>query len=65
MPIAAPIPALTPLEIPDEDDVLFSMCVFAVGLAEVLAEVDEVEVVDVSDCETVLELEGGMAVNAN
>jgi hypothetical protein len=65
MPIAAPIPALTPLEIPDDDAVLFSVFVFAVGLAEVLVEVDEVEDVDVSDCETVLELVGGMAVNAN
>jgi hypothetical protein len=64
MPIAAPIPALTPLDSPDEDT-LFSVFVFAVGLVEVLAEVDVAEVVDVSDCETVLELVEEMAVNAN
>jgi hypothetical protein len=55
MPTAAPIPALTPLESPD-GDVLFSVFVFAVGLVEVLAEVDVAAEVDVSDCETVLEL---------
>jgi hypothetical protein len=65
MPTAAPIPALTPGESPDEDETSSFAFVTAVGLIEVVAEVEVAAAVDVSDCETVLELVAGTTVTDN